>query len=114
MPNCSAAEIPSPVNNVQFSELSQFVHYAEQRFDLRWLAGAFTDSRLSPVIPPRAVWLSLVLGEVVQIASLFQLEKETRLPPWQRWVGYPAPISHDTFGYVAERLDPAALRRAAV
>jgi hypothetical protein len=102
------------VNNDQFSELSQFVHYAEQRFDLQWLAGAFTDSRTSPLIPSRAVWLSLLLGEVVQVASLFQLEEETRLPQWQRWVGFGAPISHDTFGYVAERLDPAALRRAAV
>jgi hypothetical protein len=101
------------VNKLQFTELNQFVHYAEQRFDLQWLAGAFTSSRLFPVIPCRAVWLSLVLGEVVQIPSLFQLEKETRLPQWQRWVGYQAPISHDTFGYVAERLDPAALRRAA-
>ena len=102
------------MNNLQFSELSQFVHYAEQRFDLQWLAGSFADSRPEPVIPSRAVWLSLTLGEVVQIPSLLQLEEETHLPQWQRWVGYPAPISHDALGYVAERLDPERLRRAAV
>ncbi len=102
------------MNNLEFSELSQFVHYAEQRFDLQWLAGAFTDSRPLPVIPSRAVWLSLVLGEVVQVPSLLQLEEETRLPQWQRWVGYRAPISHDVLGSVAERLDPVGLRRAAV
>jgi hypothetical protein len=102
------------VNSADFTQLSQFVHYAQQRFDLSWLAGAFTDSRPQPDIPSRAVWLSLVLGEVVRVGSLLQLEAETRLPQWQRWVGYPGKISHDTFGYVSERLDPAQLRRAGV
>jgi hypothetical protein len=101
------------VNSADFTQLSQFVRYARQRFDLHWLAGAFTDSRPQPEIPSRAVWLSLVLGEVVRIPSLLQLEAETQLPQWQRWVGYPARISHDVFGYVAQRLDPAPLRRAA-
>jgi hypothetical protein len=102
------------VNSADFTHLSQFVHYAQERFDLPWLAGAFHDSRPQPEIPSRAVWLSLILGEVVQIGSHRQLEVETRLPQWQRWVGYPHPISHDTFGYVSERLDPAQLRRAGV
>jgi hypothetical protein len=102
------------VNSRRFTELTQFVHYAEQHFDLQWLAGGFADSRPRPVIPSRAVWLSLLLGEVVQIPSLLQLQQETQLPQWQRWVGYRAPISHDVFGYVAERMDPAGLRRAAV
>jgi len=100
------------VTSADFTPLSQFVRYAQKRFDLPWLAGAFTDSRPDPQIPSRAVWLSLVLGEVVQIPSLLQLEAETRTGQWQRWVGYRAPISHDTLGYVAERLDPAQLRRA--
>jgi hypothetical protein len=81
---------------------------------LSWLAGAFTDTRSEPQIPSRAVWLSLVLGEVVGIPSLLQLEAETRVPQWQRWVGYAARISHDVFGYVAERLEPEQLRRAGV
>ncbi len=94
-------------------QLSQFVHYAQERFDLPWLAGAFTDWRPRPEIPSRAVWLSLVLGEVVHVPSFLQLEAETVLRPWQRWVGYGGKISHDTFGYVSERLDPTPLRRAA-
>jgi hypothetical protein len=97
-----------------FQQLSQFVRYAQQRFDLSWLAGNFTDSRPQPEIPSRSVWLSLVLGEVVRVGSFFQLEAETRLPQWQRWVGYLDPISHDTFGYVSERMDPAQLRRGVV
>lgn len=100
------------MNSADFTRLSQFVHYAQKRFDLPLLAGAFHDSRPQPEIPSRAVWLSLVLGEVVQVPSFNQLEAETRLPQWQRWVGYKSAISHDTFGYVSQRLDPAQLRRA--
>jgi hypothetical protein len=99
--------------NRDFTQLSQFVTYARKRFALPWLAGAFTDARPQPEIPARAVWLSLVLGEVVQVASFLQLEAETKLPQWQRWVGYTDKISHDTFAYVSERLDPEALRRGA-
>jgi hypothetical protein len=102
------------VNSAEFCQLSRFVHYAQQRFDLPWLAGSFSDARPQPEIPARAIWLSAVLGEVVHIPSFLQLEAETRLPQWQRWVGYRAPISHDSFGYVAERWDPAQLRRAGV
>jgi hypothetical protein len=100
------------MNNHNFTQLGQFVAYAQKRFDLNLLAGCFTDSRPQPDIPSRAVGLSLILGEVVQIPSLFQLQAETKLPQWQRWVGYKHEISHDTFGYVSERMDPAQLRRA--
>ena len=101
------------MHNADFTQLSQFVAYTQKRFDLPRLAGAFTDSRPQPDIPSRAVWLSLVLGEVVHIPSFLQLEAETQLPQWQRWVGYKDPISHDTFAYVSERLDPEKLRRGA-
>jgi hypothetical protein len=102
------------VNSSDFSQLSHFVRYAQKRFDLPLLAGCFADRRPQPDIPARAVGLSLVLGEVIQLPSLLQLQEETKLPQWQRWVGYRHPISHDTFGYVSERLDPAQLRRAAI
>jgi len=100
------------VNRADFTQLSPFVHYAQQRFDLPWLAGAFTDARPHPQIPSRAGWLSLLLGEVVRVPSLLQLEAEPRLPQGQRGVGYRDPISHDPFGYVSARLDPVQLRRA--
>ena len=58
--------------------------------------------------------LSLVLGEVVHVPSLLQLQAETKLPQWQRWGGYQQEISHDTFGYASARMDPARLRRAGV
>jgi hypothetical protein len=101
------------VNSTAYNQLSQFVHYARKRFDLHLLAGSLTDARPQPDIPSRAVGLSLVLGEVVRIPSLLQLQAETKLPQWQRWVGYKDQISHDTFGYVSERMVPDQLRRAA-
>jgi hypothetical protein len=100
------------VNNADFSQLSRFQSYAQKRFDLSLLAGCFADARPQPDIPARAVGLSLVLGEVVRIPSLLQLQAETKVPQWQQWVGYKHPISDDTFAYVSERLDPEQLRRA--
>ena len=100
------------MNNTDFSQLSQFVAYTKKRFDLPLLAGCFADSRPQPNIPSRAVALSLVLGEVVHIPSLLQLQAETKLSQWQKWVGCKKEISHDTFGYVSERMDPDQLRRA--
>jgi hypothetical protein len=97
-----------------FSELSRFVRYAQKTFHLRFLAGAFTDERLHPEIPGRAVSLTLLLGEVAQIPSLLQLQAETHLPQWQQWVGYAHPISDDTLQYVSERMSPEKLRRGAV
>ena len=102
------------MNNTGYNQLSQFVHYAQKRFDLPLLAGCFADARPQPDIPSRAVGLSLVLGEVVHVPSLLQLQAETKLLQWQRWVGYPHEISHDTFAYASARMDPDQLRRAAI
>ena len=102
------------MNSTACNQLSQFVHYARKRFDLHLLAGSFTDARPQPDIPLRPVWLSLVLGEVAHIPSLLQLQAETKLPQWQRWVGYQDQISHDTFAYVSQRMDPDQLRQAGI
>jgi hypothetical protein len=102
------------VNHTDFTQLRQFQSYAQKRFKLSLLAGCFADARSQPGIPSRAVGLSLVLGEVVHIPSFLQLQAETKLPQWQRWVGYPREISHDTFGYASQRMHPAQLRRAAI
>lgn len=102
------------MNHTDFTQLRQFQSYAQKRFKLSLLAGCFADARSQPGIPSRAVGLSLVLGEVVHIPSFLQLQAETKLPQWQRWVGYPREISHDTFGYASQRMHPAQLRRAAI
>jgi hypothetical protein len=100
------------MNSADFTQLNRFVAYAQKHFDLALLAGCFADTRPQPEIPSRAVGLSLVLGEVIQVPSLLQLQEETKLPQWQRWVGYRQSISHDAFGYVSERMDPDQLRQA--
>lgn len=82
-------------------------------FHLNLLAGAFTDSRPCPEIPGRAIALSLLLGEVAQVPSMLQLQAETELSQWQRWVGYLGRISDDALNYVSERMDPDKLRRGA-
>jgi hypothetical protein len=102
------------VNKADFTQLSRFVTYAQKRFALPLLAGCFADARAQPEIPSRAVGLSLVLGEVVRVPSLLQLQAETQLPQWQQWVGYHQEISHDTFGYASARMDPTQLRRAGI
>ena len=95
-----------------FNHLDRFVAYADKKFNLSLLAGCFGDNRADPKVPARAVGLSLLLGEVAHIPSFLQLEEETKLPQWQRWTGYHQPISHDTFGYSSNRMNPERLRRA--
>jgi len=96
----------------QFLELDRFFAYCLKHFALQLLAGCFGDLRVDPKVPSHSVGLSLLLGEVVHIPSHHQLQQETKLPQWQRWVGYHDPISHDTFGYTSERMKPEELRRA--
>ena len=100
------------MTDAQFQDLDRFVAYAEKQFDLGLLAGCFADGRADPEVPSRPVGLSLLLGEVAQVPSLLQLEEETKLPQWQRWIGYKDRISHDTFGYASNRMNPEQLRRA--
>ena len=101
------------MNNADGLLLTQFVNYGLKRFDLGLLVSGVVCGRAQPEIPGRSVVLSLVLGEVAHVPSFLQLQAETQLPQWQRWVGYAGAISDDTFGYVSERLDPEQLRRAA-
>ena len=102
------------MSEIPFDDLDRFVAYAEKHFQLPLLAGCFASARCDPKIPSRAVGLSLLLGEVAHVPSLTQLEEETKLPQWQRWVGYPDRVSHDALGYASDRMDPEQLRRAGV
>lgn len=102
------------MTDLPFEDLDRFVRYADKQFKLSLLAGCFAGSRVEPEVPDRAVGLSLLLGEVVHIPSLNQLQEETKLPQWQRWVGYLERISHDAFGYASNRMDPEQLRRAGI
>ncbi|MEI6569400.1 MAG: transposase [Verrucomicrobiota bacterium] len=102
------------MSDANFQDLGRFVSYATKQFNLPLLGGCLADRRVAPEIPSRAVGLSLLLGEVVHCPSLLQLEQETGQPQWQRLVGYPHPISDDTFAYASDRMDPDQLRRGCV
>lgn len=112
MPRCCDGKKTLEMTDAQFQDLDGFVSYSEKHFDLPLLAGCFADGRADPEIPSRAVGLSLLLGEVVQIGSFLQLEAETKTPQWQQWMGCHAGISHDTFGYASNRMNVEQLRRA--
>jgi hypothetical protein len=101
------------MTDAQFNDLDRFVAYADKQFELKLLAGCFASDRVEPSVPDRAAGLSLLLGEVARIPSLNQLHQETKLPQWQRWIGYFDPISHDTLGYASNQMQPERLQRAA-
>jgi hypothetical protein len=92
-------------------ELNRFAHYLKKVFKFHRLVRRFRDRRQEPRIPTHSVVLSLFFGAVMRVPSFFQLEKETKRSHWQRHVGWKAPISDDTFDYVAERLDLETLRQ---
>lgn len=85
------------------NRLGQFWHYASKVFDLPRRLRAIRDQRSQPEIPTPALSASLLLGAVLRVPSLLQLQAETARRGWQRLVGWAQPISDDAFGYVLER-----------
>jgi len=85
------------------NRLRQFWHYTAKVFHLPARLRALRDHRSQPEIPTRVFSASLVLGAVVRVASLLQLEAQSRRRGWQRQVGWNRAISDDAFGYVLER-----------
>lgn len=64
-----------------------------------------------PVIPTRAVVVSLLLGAVLRVGSYLNLAAQTRRRRWQHLIHWPQGISHDSFEYVAEHLNLEDLRQ---
>jgi Transposase DDE domain len=85
------------------NRLGQFWHYVTKVFALPARLRAIGDERPQPVIPPRVLSASLLLGAVLRVPSFLQLEAESTRRGWQRLVGWPQPISDDALGYVLER-----------
>jgi len=85
------------------NRLRQFWHYVEKVFDLPQRLRGVRDGRTQPEIPTPALSASLLLGTVLRVPSLLQLQAETARCGWQKLVGWDAPISDDAFGYVLER-----------
>jgi hypothetical protein len=93
------------------NRLAQFLHYAQKVFRLQELLRGTRDARPFALIPTLPVLLSLLLGVAVRIASHHDLAQQTKRRRWQHLCGLKTAISHDTFGYVTERLHLADLRQ---
>lgn len=93
------------------NELAQFLYYTNKVYALPKLLRGVRDQRLYPQIPLQPVLLTLLLGVVLRVSSYLDLAAQTLRRRWRRLVGASGPISHDTFGYVTERLEPEDLRR---
>jgi hypothetical protein len=85
------------------NRLRQFWHYVEKVFDLPRRLRAVGDERSQPQIPTPVLSASLLLGTVLRIPSLLQLQSETARPGWGRLLGWSGAISDDAFCYVLER-----------
>jgi hypothetical protein len=95
------------------NRLAQFLHYAQKVFALATLLRGVRDRRPQAQIKTLPVVLCLVLGVVLRVPSYLDLAGQTqRRRRWRRLCGLKAPISHDTFEYVTERLCVADLRHS--
>lgn len=88
------------------NRLRQFWQYADKVFDLPQRLRGIGNERPQAQIPTPVLSASLVLGTVLRVPSLLQLQAETARRGWQRLLGWNHPISDDTFGYVLERYRP--------
>ena len=91
--------------------LAQFLHYAQKVFKLKALLAGTRDARPFPDIPTLPVLLSLVLGVILRIPSHNDLADQTQRRRWRHLCGLKGTLSHDTFGYVTERLNLGDLRQ---
>lgn len=80
-------------------ELPSFARYLNKVFDFRDAAASLTDSRLSPDIPPSAVFLAAFHGFVFRLPSFQQLEAELAQPALQRWIGANRSFRDDVLRY---------------
>jgi hypothetical protein len=96
------------------NELALFLAYATKVFHLGRLLRGVRDQRSDPVIPTRALLLSLVMGVVLRVSSYLALSQQTKRRRWQHLIHWQQRISHDAFGYGAERLNLEDLRQNVV
>jgi hypothetical protein len=93
------------------NELAQFLAYAVKVFRLNWLLRGVRDQRSDPRIPTRALLLSLVMGVIFRVGSYLNLSAQTKRRRWQHLIHWAQQISHDAFGYGAERFNLEDLRQ---
>ena len=93
------------------NELALFLAYATKVYHLGRLLRGVRDQRSDPLIPARALLLSLVMGVVLRVSSYLALSHQTQRRRWQHLIHWRHGISHDAFSYGAERLNLEDLRQ---
>jgi hypothetical protein len=89
------------------NRLAQFLQYAAKVFDLKRLLRSVRDGRSEPQVPVLPLALCLVLGVVLRIGSHLDLAHQTKhRRRWRHLCGLKAPVQHEIFGYVTERMHP--------
>ena len=94
------------------NRLAQFLQYASKVFVLQSLLRSVRDGRPAPTVPLLPLTLCLLLGVITRISSYLDLAQQTRdRRRWRHLGGLPAPVAHDIFGYVTERMLPEDWRQ---
>jgi len=94
------------------NRLAQFLQYARNGFELKRLLRRVRDGRPEPVVPLLPLLVCLVLGVVLRVGSYLDLAQQTKSRRrWRPLCRLKAPIQHEIFGYVTERLSPEDWRQ---
>jgi hypothetical protein len=94
------------------NRLAQFLQYTAKVFELKGLLRRVQEGRSEPQVPLLPVVLCLVLGVVTRIGSYLDLAQQTKdRRRWRHLCGLRAPVHHEIFGYVTERLQPEDWRQ---
>jgi hypothetical protein len=94
------------------NRLAQFLHYTGKVFGLKALLRAVRDGRSEPQVPLLPLLGCLVLGVVMRIGSYLDLAEQTQSRRrWRHLCGLKAPVQHEIFGYVTERMRPEDWRQ---
>jgi hypothetical protein len=94
------------------NRLAQFLQYTRNVFGLKRLLGGVRDGRSEPVVPLLALLVCLVLGVVLRVGSYLDLAQQTKSRRrWRHLCRLKAPVQHEIFGYVTERMRPEDWRQ---
>jgi hypothetical protein len=94
------------------NRLVQFLAYTGKVFALKEVLRRVRDGRSQPRIALLPVALCLVLGVVMRIGSYLDLAEQTKSRRrWRHLCGLKAPVDHEVFAYVTERMNPQDWRQ---
>lgn len=85
------------------NQLALFLAYAVKVYGLAKQLRGLRSRRPYPVIPTKALFLSLFLGGTLRLGSYAAVSAQTKRRRWRHLIHWPKPISDDALEYAAER-----------